>query len=466
LSVALTLSTGTPGEPTRLFYTNGATDPYNNNDAFSMRVQNQTNIDSVVGTANYDVGHVFATAGGGYATVGSLCSASSKAEGATGMSNPIGDAFDVDYVAHELGHQFGGNHTFNGTSGNCGDPGARSSTHAYEVGGGSTIMAYAGICSPEDLQPNSSAQFHGESLNEITAFLTSGGGASCGTTAATGNALPTVSGGSSHTIPQRTPFGLTAAGSDANGDTVTYQWDQFDLGTASSSVATASTDDGFRPLFRSYPQSVSPTRTFPSLTYILNNANVPPATYSCSAGTCLTGETLPASNRTTHFLVTARDNRSGGGAVSTSSVQVMVTTAAGPFAVTSPNTPVSWTGGPQTVTWNVADTTAAPVGTANVNIWLSSDGGANFSTVLASSTPNDGAEVVTIPDTPRTAPASRSKPSATSSSTSRTPTSPSPRRPPRRRSRPTRQARPSPRVDSRRFPRPRAAAPLPPCSGR
>ena len=403
LSVTLMLKTGNPlpDDPTALIYLDGTADPYTNGDVVAMLTQNQANLDTVIGTTRYDVGHVFASAGGGYATVGSLCAASIKAEGATGLSNPTGDAFDVDYVAHELGHQFGANHTFNSTSLNCGGA-ARSSTHAYEVGSGSTIMAYAGICSPENLRSNSNDQFHVESLNEITAFLTSGGGASCGTTAATGNALPTVSGGANFTIPQQTPFTVTATGSDPDGASITYQWDQYDLGTASWSVATATTDDGSRPLFRSYPQSSNPSRTFPSLTYILNNSNVPPATYSCSSNTCLTGETLPASNRTMNFQVTARDNRTGGGAVTTSRVQVAVTTAAGPFAVTAPNRNVSWASGTQTVTWNVAGTTGSPVSTADVRMSLSTDGGITFPTVLASSAPNSGSAAVTIPDTATT----------------------------------------------------------------
>jgi len=397
LSVRLTMATGSATDPTALIYTDGATDPYTNTNGKTMLNENQANIDLVVGSANYDIGHVFSTGGGGVASLQSTCASTTKARGVTGSSNPTGDAFDVDYVAHEMGHQFGGSHSFNGTSLNCGSSN-RSAAHAYEVGSGSTIMAYAGICSPEDLQPHSNDQFHVESLNEVTAFLTVGGGATCGTTAPTGDTLPTLTSGTSYTIPQQTPFALTATGADLNGDAVTYQWDEFDLGTASSSVATASTDDGSIPLFRSYTPSANPVRTFPSLTYILNNANVPPSTYACSLGTCLTGETLPSTNRTMNFHVTARDNRSGGGAVVTSLVHVTSTTAAGPFAVTSPNTAVVWAGGStQTVTWNVAATTAAPVSTANVKISLSTDGGTTFPMVLAASTANSGSAVVTIP---------------------------------------------------------------------
>lgn len=397
LAVRMTVSTGSSGDSTALIYTNGSTDPYTNDDGSAMLAENQSNVDAVVGTANYDIGHVFSTGGGGIASLRSPCSASSKARGVTGSSSPTGDAFDVDYVAHEIGHQFGGNHTFNGTTSSCG--GSRSLSHAYEVGSGNTIQAYAGICGVENLQRNSNDYFHIESLNEMTAFVTSGGGASCGTESATGNTLPVTSTAASYTIPVSTPFVLEAAATDANNDALTYAWEQFDLGTSSSSVAEASTDNGSRPIFRSYSPTTSGLRYFPSMTYVLNNGNVPPTTYSCSGGTCLTGETLPTTSRTMTYRVTIRDNRSGGGGINTAAITVTSTTAAGPFVVTAPNTALSLTGGAaHVVTWNVAGTTASPVNASNVRILLSTDGGTTFGTELAASTANDGSESVTMPN--------------------------------------------------------------------
>jgi hypothetical protein len=402
LAVRFTLATGTAGDPTALIYTNASTDPYTNSSGSTMLGQNQTNIDAVVGSANYDFGHVFSTGGGGVASLGSVCRSTTKARGVTGSTNPVGDGFDVDYVAHEMGHQFGANHTFNGTAGNCGAN--RSSAHASEVGSGSTIQSYSGICSVENLQLHSDDYFTFESLNEMTAFITSGSGASCGAASSTGNSVPVVSAGSSYTIPVRTPFTLTASASDANGDALTYNWEQWSLnGTASSSVASASTDSGTNPIVRSYLPATSASRTVPALTYILNNANVPPQTYSCSGSTCLTGEILPTTNRTITFHVTVRDNRANGSAIATASMTVTSTTAAGPFAVTAPNSAVTATGGTAlAITWNVANTTATPISAANVSILLSTDGGATFPTVLAASTPNDGSQSVTIPDTPTT----------------------------------------------------------------
>jgi hypothetical protein len=397
LAVRFTLATGTPGDPTALIYTGDPlADPYTNSSGSTMLGQNQTNIDMVVGSANYDFGHVFSTGGGGIASVGSICSTANKARGVTGLSNPVGDGFDVDYVAHEMGHQFAGNHTFNSVSSNC--SGNRSATNASEVGSGSTIQAYAGICPPEDLQPHSDDYFTVQSLNQMTAFITSQGGSTCGVVTATGNTVPSVTAGGSYTIPVSTPFTLTASGSDANGDALTYDWEQHSLnGSSTNSVVSASTDSGTNPIVRSYLPTTSPSRTFPKLAYILNNGNVPPSTYACSSGTCLTGEILPATNRTITFHVTARDNRAGGGAIATASTLVTSTTAAGPFSVTSPNTGLTVAGGmPATITWNVANTAAAPVNAANVRILLSTDGGSTFPTVLVASTPNDGSESVTM----------------------------------------------------------------------
>lgn len=385
----------------KIIYPNGATDPYTNSNASKLSDENQINLDNVIGDANYDIGHVFATSPGGEGTQG-VCVRGDKAKGVTGTSSPVGDSFDIDFVAHEIIHQWGGNHTFNeGASGQC-NAGNRNGPTAVEPGSGSTTASYAGICDNANLQASSDDYFHsvsiGEILNALATFAT------CATSSATNNTPPTVTAPASFTIPQNTPFTLTATASDLDGDPLTYAWEEIDVGPASP----PNTDDGKRPLFRPYKPVTTPSRTFPSLTYILNNANTPPATFTGTSatgsvcapgGTCFTGEVMPVTNRTMKFRVTVRDNRAGGGGINDATTQVTVSTASGPFLVTAPNTAVSVAGGSQlTVTWNVANTTAAPVSAANVKISLSTDGGNTFPNVLAASTANDGSEALTIPN--------------------------------------------------------------------
>lgn len=374
-----------------IIYTDAETDPYMNTSGSTMLGQNQTNLDTVIGSANYDIGHVFSTGGGGVASLGVPCG-SFKARGVTGLSNPVGDAFAIDYVAHEMGHQWGASHTFNGTVSSCG--GNRSTNSAYEPGSGVTIMGYAGICGSQNLAAHSIDTFHVKSLEVIAAYSQNGNGNSCAVPTATGNIPPTVSAPASFNIPKGTPFALTASATDANGDSVTYDWQQYDLGASTTAVPNDDSDGQARPLFRPYLPTISGTRTFPSMQYVLNNANVP----SSVTGNLLTGEVLPGITRTMNFQVIARDNRAGGGGFGTATTVVNVDGNSGPFVITAPNSGVSWSGNSsQTVTWNAANTTDAPVSAANVRISLSTDGGQSFPTILAASTPNDGTETITVP---------------------------------------------------------------------
>jgi hypothetical protein len=378
-------------------------DNYTNDDGPTMLTENQTKLDSIIGTGNYDIGHVFSTGGGGVAQLSAPCKAASKAMGVTGLPNPVGDAFAIDYVAHEMGHEWGSNHTFNGTVSNCGG-GNRSNTNAYEPGSGITIMAYAGICGNQDLALHSIDTFHVRSLEVIIAYSQTSTGNTCASTTTTGNTVPTVAvvGGPTFNVPKQTPFTLTASGADVDGDTITYDWNEYDRAGSTITVPNTDSDGVARSILRNYVQTTSPSRTFPSWQYILNNANVPPSTFDCGRGAgtpCLTGELLPSIARTMVFQCVVRDNHAASGGINTANANVVVSAAAGPFVVTSPNTNVTWQANTsQTVTWNVANTTAAPVSAANVDILLSTDGGVTFPTVLVSNTPNDGSQAVNIPN--------------------------------------------------------------------
>ena len=374
-----------------------ANDPYTNDDDAAMLFENQTLVDAVIGSANYDIGHVFSTGGGGRATLNVPCVAGVKARGVTGLPNPVGDAFAIDYVAHEMGHQFGGSHTFNGTAGSCAG-GNRSNSAAYEVGSGITIMAYAGLCDSQDLAAHSIDTFHVKSLEQMIAFSQSGSGNTCAVKTPTGNTPPSVTGPGNFTIPLSTPFALTATASDVNGDALTYDWQEYDLdagGAGTEAVPNTDSDGTARPILRPYSPRSSATRIFPSLQYILGNANVPPAT----GGGFLVGERLPAIGRTMTFQVVVRDNRSGGGGINTAMSTLTVSGTSGPFAITAPNNAMSTTPlSALTVTWNVANTASSPVDAANVKITLSTDGGQSFPYVLAESVPNSGSQVVVLPD--------------------------------------------------------------------
>lgn len=364
-------------------YTDEATDPYTNGSATSLLIENQVNLDSELGSANYDIGHVFGTAGGGLAGLGVTCSTSNKARGTTGLSFPTGDPFYIDFVAHEIGHQFGANHTFNGTTANCGG-GNRNASTAYEPGSGSTIMAYAGICGAEDIQSSSDATFHGKSIEEILDYIAAGG--ACHSTAATGNSPPDADAGADFTIPCGTPFVLSGTGSDPDaGDTLTYQWDERDSGTATDST-THGTDLGDNALFRSFVPRANSFRHFPRLNNQLANRRDK-------------AETLPVTDRNVSFRLTVRDGNSG---VDEDDMRVVVDRESGPFqiAALTPDQASYNAFDAVTIDWDVAGSDGSAVNCAFVDIDLLTFNASKTSYCvesLASNTANDGSQQVSIP---------------------------------------------------------------------
>lgn len=361
------------GNTNQLIYTDPNTDPYSNDDGLAMLSQNQSNIDAVIGNANYDIGHVFSTGGGGIAGLGVICRSGQKARGVTGSPQPQGDPFDIDYVCHEIGHQFGANHTFNAEVGAC--AGNKVDNAAYEPWSGSTIMGYAGICAPFNIQPNSDPYFHVHSIQEIQSTIAS---SSCATVQTVNNKAPVVSVSTiTYTIPRSTPFFLTGTATDNEDRGLTYCWEEYDL-----------EKNGLPPLFRSYPPTTVGTRVFPAWNRILSNTNQEP-------------ELLPSTSRAMNFRLTVRDNHPGAGGVSYKDLRVNVTATAGPFRVTYPNAAsVTWNEGQAvTVTWDVANTNLSPVNCQAVDIYLSKDGGATFPSTLklASAVPNTGSYTFTCP---------------------------------------------------------------------
>lgn len=368
-----------------LFFINS--DTFDALDAYQMIDENQTVTDNAIGATNYDIGHVFfqATQGNdnGLAYTPAVCNASVKAGGVTGSAVPVGDPFVIDYVAHEMGHQFGANHTQNN---GCN----RNNATSIEPGSASSIMGYAGICAP-NVQNNSDAYFHAVSVREMYLRITGAG--NCGVNTATGNNEPTANAGLDRTIPIGTPFALTGVASDPDGNAITYNWEQIDAGAALMPPRPTNT---VGPLFRSIWATTSPTRYFPRLSTIVEGYDPSILT----ATNYRSWEKLPTAARTLNFSLLVRDNNPVGGQTGRDDIQLTVSTAAGPFTVSSQNAAgITWTAGQQqTVTWNVANTTAAPVSTANVSILISMDGGLTFPHTLVASTPNNGSYTFAVPN--------------------------------------------------------------------
>ncbi|WP_051224264.1 reprolysin-like metallopeptidase [Flavobacterium tegetincola] len=373
-----------------LLYFNGTTDPW----VGEYNVKTGQTIDATIGFASYDIGHNFNTSGGGNAgCIGCVCSTSTnpvgnnsthKGRGFTGRTNPTGDAFDIDYVAHEMGHQFGGYHTQSSR-------GCLSGNGLTEVepGSGSTIMGYAGICSP-NVQNASDAYFHYVTIRDITNNVKTGVSSACAQVTTFSNSAPVVSAGKDYVIPISTPFMLTGTATDADGDALNYTWEQNNpMSYASSTYSAPSQFQSQGPLFRSIEGTSSPTRFFPAKSTVLAG----------QLGT--TWEVLPGVSRVLNFALTVRDNAAGGSQTGTDEMNVTVSEASGPFSVTSQNTFVSYeVGSNQTVTWAVAATNTAPVNTRFVDIYMSTNNGTTFPILLASKVPNDGSETITIPNFP------------------------------------------------------------------
>jgi subtilisin-like proprotein convertase family protein len=358
-----------------LIFLDSNTDPYTNNSGSTMLGENQATIDDIIGFNNYDIGHVFSTGGGGIASLRSPCT-TRKARGVTGLGNPIGDPFWVDYVAHEIGHQFGGNHTQNN---NCN----RNSDTAMEPGSASTIMGYAGICGP-NVQNNSDDYFHAVSISEVANFVVAGNG-DCAELITIDNAAPELDPlfGNGLTLPISTPFELIAEATDADNEGITYCWEQMD-NQAAEMPPEATNEVG--PAFRSLNPTPNPSRFFPAMPSILNGNNEN------------TWEVLPSVSRSMRFNVTVRDNNPLAGCTADDDLSIEFTDQAGPFMVTSQNTSSTWNAGTEeTITWSVANTDQAPVSCGEVDVYLSIDGGASFDILLLEGTANDGEETIDVP---------------------------------------------------------------------
>ena len=376
-SVTLTLI----ADNDQIIYTNANTDPFtNSSSASSLLSNNNSSLQTTIGVANYDIGHVVGRNGSGLASFAVVCNDFSKGSGTTGINNPIGDPFDIDYVAHEIGHQFGGSHTFNGNDGGC-DIGNFSSQSAYEPGSGTTIMAYAGICGSSNTQNFSNDYFHARTLSQIISFTTISWGNACAVKTNSNNNIPVIESttNTGYSIPHSTPFELEASASDADNDQITYCWEQYDLGPQ----GTPNLPIGNAPLFRSFSPKTSGVRVFPQSSDIVNDNQTK-------------GEILADYERSISLKLTVRDNN---GATNDKTILVNVKQNAGPFLVTSQNTTgLIWESGQQkTILWDVAGTQNNNINCSHVSIFLSLDGGYTFPITLDTNLPNVGSAIIGVP---------------------------------------------------------------------
>ncbi|MCF8244636.1 MAG: T9SS type A sorting domain-containing protein [Saprospiraceae bacterium] len=373
-----------------LFYFSNP-DPYTNGNTESMIGQNPAILNAAFTVNGYDMGHVFGTQGGGLAQLGGVCNSEilaqyPKARAASCKFGPYTGALFYIVVGHEMGHQLNATHTFN----KCDNENETPET-AYEPGSGSSIMCYNGngVCTVNHLQPTTDDYFHNNSMLRIQAFTRTGGGNQCKQVVPGGNTTPEadipMQGG--FYIPKSTPFSLTGTASDTEDpNTLTYCWEQYDLGPPS----TLGSPEGTAPLFRSYPPNATPTRVFPKIQTIIS-------------GTPDIQEILPFYDRVLTFRFTVRDNHPNNGGFNYDEIQFNCAASAGPFVETYPNGGETFSVGEYVqVTWDVANTDVAPVNCKKINLYLSTDGGLTYPTLLLSQGDNDGSAYVVMPNMPST----------------------------------------------------------------
>ena len=375
-----------------LIFPNVDTDPYTSN----LNTQAQETLDEILGAENYDIGHLFAYArdggNGNAGSVGSVCRDGIKggafsAHPFQGTANDpyLNDHFDIDYVTHEMGHQFGAFHTFSHNN--------EFEGFSSEPGSGSTIMGYAGIVGLDNVQRHSDPYFHYHSIQSINEYTDK---KICYTSVTNENQIPTVSADRDYILPVGTAYELKASGTDPDGDVLYYCWEQLDTGQVDASNFGPYNHLGAQ--VRSIPPSISPIRSVPEMGAVLEG--------NLTMDNPQTGgqwETVSLVDRAMTWAVTVRDRYpasvDGSGRMAFDIKALKIISDAGPFKMSSQNQEgILWEAGTkQTLTWEVAQTDLAPIETKFVSVFLSTDGGATFGTRLLSSTPNDGEEVITVP---------------------------------------------------------------------
>ncbi len=366
-------------------FTDADTDPFSGA-LGKLGTEGQIALTDKVGEANYDIGHVLhkGSNGGNAGFIGAICIDGQKGSAYSSSQNPRGDIFDLDFVAHELGHQLGANHSWSYES--------ESTTVQVEPGSGSTIMGYAGITDTDDVVPNGDEYFHYVSIDQIIENLRT---KDCGEVVPITNNPPVVNALDTYVIPKSTAFMLSGSATDSDsGDILTYTWEQIDNGIVKQATFGPTNPNGAN--FRSRPPSTESIRYFPMLSQVVAGSLT--QTYPALNAAW---ETVSDVERDMNFAFTVRDNAPGGGQVVSELTMVSVTNSAGPFVVTSQADTEMYTAGEvREIVWDVAGTDVAPVNGKTVDILLSTDGGLTFPTVLVEGVANDGAHDIIVPGLP------------------------------------------------------------------
>lgn len=379
----------------KLIYLDPNTDPYSNEKDGMKRdsvytytnrwnVELQRNLRDNFGENNYDIGHLFGHAGGGgnAGCIGCICETDFPIGKGSGFTSPYiglpkGDAFDIDFVAHEIGHQIGANHTF---SFSYEDTGKQVQV---EPGSGSTIMSYAGI-TYYNVQRHSDDYFSHASLKQIQDNLEN---KTCGITRPILNTAPKIEiENTVYNIPIGTAFKLNSKVSDNENDDVVVAWEQNDTGTffsigVNSRVRSIKTSG---PNFRSYKPVKETYRYFPSFQKILNDSLIREIRTEPNPNEFnepnIQGESLTTVPRTYNFTVTARDYNVEGPQNSYGEVKVMVVNNTQAFKIIKPSIDdkLGINKNNFDVTWEVGNTNLAPINTSKVKISISWDGGSTF----------------------------------------------------------------------------------------
>ncbi len=398
-----------------IFY-NGTTDPYSDPNGYSSELQRTLNT-RLTGTGTtlaannnaYDVGHLFTANGrgntdpnaysGDAGCIACVCVNSetnikfnTKGLGYSYSNTPTGNLFDTYLVPHEIGHQFGANHSFSFGY----EPGSISQ---IEPGKGSTVMSYAGQ-GLFDVANNADPYFNAISIqqiqNQMEIKMATGGICASSVVSTTGKDVPKVNAGIDYTIPIGTPFTLTGSATNSGAGNLSYCWEQIDAIDSNNEklIDISSTTNSYKlagPNFRSFIPSSSPSRIFPRWSTILdNNLTTVSEAYRNS-------ESLSLIDRILNFRLTVRDNVPNGGQTNFDDVKITVDKTKGPFIITSQNE-INYSyfpGNSILVNWNVANTNLLPGG-ENVDIEFSIDNGKTWS-LLLKDTANDGSQSVTLP---------------------------------------------------------------------